>query len=67
MGWGVVELADDIIAVAERVPVVGVVAYLAIAACDLREAAESRWEGRPCAAAVVNKVAYVVLGVKLLL
>jgi hypothetical protein len=64
-GWG--GWVRDIIAGADWVPVVGVVAYLVIASCDLREAVAARRAGRRCGAAVVKGVAYVVLGVKLLM
>ncbi len=67
MGGEVVGLVRDIIASADWVPVVGVVAYLVIAGCDLREAVSARRTGRPYATKVVRGVAYAVLGVKLLL
>lgn len=67
MGGGMVGKARDIIASADWVPVVGVVAYLVVAGCDLREAVAARRAKRPYATKVVKGVAYAVLGVKLLL
>lgn len=63
----VVGLVRDIIGGSDWVPVVGVGAYLLIAACEVCEAVAARRAGRHCAAMVMKGVAYTVLGVKLVL